>query len=203
MNGEGDSQQDELHSWIVDFRQRLTEPPPKRLGVEDRRPAAVLVPVFVNAGQLWVLLTKRSQELPQHGGQVAFPGGGYEVGESAWDAALREANEEVGLEQKHIAKLGELDDLDTFSGFRIRPCVGALPYPYETVVNEAEIADVFEVPLMAFADVQVVEDRAVRVDGVDRMFRIYHVGRHRVWGLTAAIVQNLLARLGLEMTAPV
>lgn len=169
----------------------------------ERRPAAVLVPLFVNAGQLWVLLTKRSNDLPQHGGQVAFPGGGYEVGEDAWDAALRETREEIGLLEKGVARLGELDDIDTFSGFRIRPCVGAIPYPYKTEINEAEIAEVFEVPLMAFADVRVAEDRVVTMDGVDRSFRIYHVGRHRVWGLTAAIVQNLMARLGLEMVAPV
>ncbi|MCP4203834.1 MAG: CoA pyrophosphatase [bacterium] len=189
-------------SWIIEIRKRLAEPPPKRMVMGDRRPAAVLVPLFVNAGQLWVVLTKRSDDLPQHGGQVAFPGGGYELGEDAWTAALRETREEIGLKEKGVARLGELDDLDTFSGFRIRPCVGAIPYPYEIRINEAEIADVFEVPVMAFADVRVVEDRVVTVDGHDRMFRIYHVGRHRVWGLTAAIVRNLTERLGLEMTAP-
>ena len=194
---------DTAHSWIVEMRQRLAEPPPQQMVVGDRRAAAVLVPLFVNAGQLWALLTKRSDSLPQHGGQVAFPGGGSEVGEDAWAAALRETREEIGLKEKGVARLGQLDDVDTFSGFQIRPCVGAIAYPYETEINEDEIADVFEVPLMAFADVRVVEDRVVTVDGHDRMFRIYHVGKHRVWGLTAGIVQNLMARLGLEMTAPV
>ncbi len=197
-----DNLENEPHSWIVQMRRRLAEPAPLRMGTGERRPAAVLVPLFVNAGQLWVLLTKRSDDLPQHGGQVAFPGGGYEVGEDAWDAALRETREEIGLLEKGVARLGELDDVDTFSGFRIRPCVGAIPYPYKTEINEAEIAEVFEVPLMAFADVRVAEDRVVTVDGVDRTFRIYHVGRHRVWGLTAGIVRNLMARLGLEMIAP-
>lgn len=190
-------------SWILDLRRRLADPPPKPMVMGDRRAASVLVPLFVNAGQLWVLLTKRSEGLPQHSGQVAFPGGGVEVGEDAWAAALRETREEIGIQEKGVARLGELDDVDTFSGFRIRPCVGALAYPYEVEVNEDEIADVFEVPLMAFADVRVVEDRVVTVDGHDRMFRIYHVGKHRVWGLTAGILQNLMQRLGLEMTAPV
>jgi len=194
---------DAAGSWILDIRQRLAEPPPQRMVVGDRRAASVLVPLFVNAGQLWVLLTKRSDGLPQHSGQVAFPGGGYEVGEDAWDAALRETREEIGIKEKGVARLGELDDVDTFSGFRIRPCVGAIAYPYEVEINEDEIADVFEVPLMAFADVRVVEDRVVTVDGHDRMFRIYHVGKHRVWGLTAGILQNLMERLGLEMSAPV
>lgn len=197
-----DAQPAELHSWIVDMRKTLSEPEPLRMVAGDHRPAAVLVPLFVNAGQLWVILTKRSDDLPQHSGQVAFPGGGYEVGEDAWAAALRETREEIGLSEKRVARLGELDDLDTFSGFRIRPCVGAIPYPYETQINEAEIADVFEVPLIAFADIRLAEDRVVTMDGVDRTFRIYHVGRHRVWGLTASIIQNLMARLGLEMTVP-
>lgn len=190
-------------SWILDLRRRLADPPPKPMVMGDRRAASVLVPLFVNAGQLWVLLTRRSEGLPQHGGQVAFPGGGVEVGEDAWAAALRETREEIGIQEKGVARLGELDDVDTFSGFRIRPCVGAIAYPYEVEVNEDEIADVFEVPLMAFADVRVVEDRVVTVDGHDRMFRIYHVGKHRVWGLTAGILQNLMQRLGLEMTAPI
>ena len=189
------------HSWIVGLRKQLAEPPPLRLIAGERRPAAVLVPLFVRAGQLWVLLTRRSDDLPQHGGQVAFPGGGCEVGEDAWAAALRETYEEIGLPEEGVVRLGELDDLDTFSGFTIRPCVGAIPYPFATEVNEAEIAEVFEVPLMAFADVRLAEDRLVTVDGFDRMFRIYHVGRHRVWGLTATIVRNLMERLGLEMTA--
>lgn len=194
---------DAAGSWILDLRRRLADPPPKPMVMGDRRAASVLVPLFVNAGQLWVLLTKRSDGLPQHSGQVAFPGGGVEVGEDPWAAALRETREEIGIQEKGVARLGELDDVDTFSGFRIRPCVGAIAYPYEVEVNENEIADVFEVPLMAFADVRVVEDRVVTVDGHDRMFRIYHVGKHRVWGLTAGILQNLMQRLGLEMTAPI
>lgn len=192
----------EVGSWILEMRERLADPPPKQLVAGDRRPASVLVPLFVNAGQLWVLLTKRSDGLPQHSGQVAFPGGGGEVGEDAWDAALRETREEIGLPEKSVARLGVLDDMDSFSGFRIRPCVGAIAHPYKLQINEDEIAEVFEVPLMAFADIRVVEDRVVTVDGHDRMFRIYHVGRHRVWGLTAGIVRNLMERLGLEMTSP-
>lgn len=194
-----DSDATARRSWIVELRSLLEEPAPVRLPAGEHREAAVLVPLFVNAGQLWVVLTRRSNELPQHGGQVAFPGGGCEVGEDAWATALRETREEIGLPEKGVARLGELDDMNTFSGFRIRPCVGAIPYPYETAINEAEIAEVFEVPLIAFADVKMVEDRTVTMDGIDRTLRIYHVGRHRVWGLTARIVQNLMRRLGLEM----
>ncbi len=189
-------------SWITELRARLAEPEPVRKQAGASRRAAVLVPLYVEAGELWLFLTRRSDELPQHSGQVAFPGGGCELGEAAWDAALRESNEEVGLDGRRVARIGQLDDLETFSGYTIRPCVGAVPFPFETRINEAEIAEVFSIPLTAFADARVVEDRVVTVNDVDRSIRIYHVGRHQVWGLTARIIQNLLERCGLELPVP-
>lgn len=187
------------HSWIHDARERLASPLPKRLAPGQERQAAVLVPLYVDAGEIWTLLTKRSEELPIHKGQVAFPGGARETGEDAWEAALRETEEEIGVAGEKVLKLGQLDETSTPSGFQIIPCVGAVPYPLETRANPEEIADVFSVPLLAFTETKVVEDRAVRIDGQERMLRVYHVGRHQVWGLTAAIVQNLLQRLDLEV----
>lgn len=186
------------HSWILELRQRLGSPPPRRLPPSEARQAAVLVPLFVDAGELWMVLTKRSESLPHHRNQIAFPGGGREIGENAWSAALREAQEEVGLEPAEVIHIGELDEAHTPSGFHIIPCVGAVPYPFESQINEAEISEVFAVPLLAFADYRVVEDRLVKIDGVERMIRVYHVGSRQVWGLTARIVQNLMERLGFE-----
>ena len=188
-------------SWILQLRERLAAPAPRRLAATEKRRAAVLVPLFVDADQLWTVLTRRAETLPQHKGQVAFPGGGLEVGEDAWAAALRESREELGLEQSTVVRIGELDEEATPSGFSIVPCVGAVPQGLEFEINGDEIDEVFSVPLLAFADVRVVEDREVRIDGVERMLRIYHVGRHQVWGLTARIIQNLLARLGVDTSA--
>jgi 8-oxo-dGTP pyrophosphatase MutT (NUDIX family) len=188
-------------SWILDLRQRLAVPPPQRLKASEARTAAVLVPLFVDAGQLWTVLTKRSEALPHHRGQIAFPGGTNEIGEDAWQAALRETEEEIGIEGRKVLKLGELDELETPTGFRIVPCVGVIPTGMETVVNEEEIAEVFSVPLLAFADVRMAEDRAVTFDGVERMIRIYHVAGRQVWGVTARIIQSLLWRLGIESPA--
>jgi len=188
------------HSWIIELRQRLASPTPRRLPPSEARQAAVLVPLFVDADELWMVLTKRSASLPHHRGQIAFPGGGREIGENAWSAALRETEEEVGLESKRVVPIGELDEADTPSGFHIIPCVGAVPYPFESQINEDEIAEVFAVPLLAFADFRVVEDRLVKIDGVERMIRVYHVGSRQVWGLTARIVQNLMERLGFELS---
>ena len=193
------SEEQEPHSWILEVRQRLASPAPSRLPPSEAREAAVLVPLFVDAGELWTLLTKRAETLPHHRSQIAFPGGGREIGEDPWAAALRETEEELGIDTKQVARLGELDEAETPSGFRIIPCVGAVPSDLEPSINEDEIAEVFSVPLLAFADFRVIEDRIVKIDGVERVIRVYHLGSRQVWGLTARIMQNLLHRLGLEM----
>lgn len=187
------------HSWIQEVRERLATPPPGRLPPSDAREAAVLVPLFVDAGELWTVLTKRAESLPHHKSQIAFPGGGREVGEDPWAAALRETEEELGIDTRQVVRLGELDEAETPSGFRIIPCVGAVPHGLEPEINEDEIAEVFSVPLLAFTDFRVVEDRLIKIDGVERMIRVYHLGSRQVWGLTARIMQNLLHRLGLEL----
>jgi 8-oxo-dGTP pyrophosphatase MutT (NUDIX family) len=187
-----------LPSWIEEIRGRLASPPPKRLAGVEARHAAVLVPLYVAHGQLWTLLTRRSQELPHHRGQIAFPGGGRETGEDFWRAALRESEEEIGLPTRLVLRLGELDEVGTPSGFRIVPCVGAIPHPFDPRPNPGEIAEVFAAPVRAFAAPEAVEDREVVLNGRPRTLRVYRLGRHRVWGVTARIVQNLVARLGLD-----
>lgn len=186
------------NSWIAEIRDRLTSPPPRRLAVSDLRQAAVLVPLYVDAGELWTVLTKRTDDLPTHRSQIAFPGGGRELKEDPWAAALRETQEEIGLDTKRVLHLGELDEGETPAGFRVIPCVGAIPFPYEASPNAAEIAEVFSLPLSAFTNPRMVEERPVKINGVERLLRIYHVGNRQIWGLTARILQNLLIRLGME-----
>jgi 8-oxo-dGTP pyrophosphatase MutT (NUDIX family) len=185
-------------SWILEIRDRLSSPPPRRLPASDLRQAAVLVPLYVDAGELWTLLTKRTDTLPSHRSQIAFPGGGREFKEDPWAAATREAQEEIGLNPATVLRLGELDEGETPAGFRVIPCVGAIPFPFEAQPNAAEIAEVFSLPLSAFADPRMVEERPVKLDGVERMLRVYHIGNRTIWGLTALILQNLLVRFGLE-----
>jgi len=200
MTGPGESDRaNDLHSWIVEVRKRLESPPPRRLPPGESRQAAVLVPLYVEAQELWTVLTERSEDLPHHKSQIAFPGGGMELGEDVWQTALRESREEIGLPEQSVVRLGELDETETPSGFRIVPCVGAIPGAFEPDPNEAEIADIFSVPLTALANPTLIEDRAVEINGVQRTLRTYHVGRRQVWGLTARILQNLLRRLGLEV----
>ena len=98
-----------MHSWIEELRKRLATPAPTRLPTSESRQAAILVPLYVNAGQLWTVLTKRSDQLPTHKSQIAFPGGARETGEDAWTTALRETEEELGLPPKKILRIGQLD----------------------------------------------------------------------------------------------
>lgn len=190
-------------SWIVEIRQRLAEPPPSRLvPTEEDQTAAVLVPVFVDAQALWLLLTKRSEELLHHRGQNAFPGGARETGEDAWQTALREAQEELALPPEAVLRLGELDQVWTPSGYQVTPCVGVIPAQFDPDPEPSEVAEVFQVPLTAFADPRMVEERPMKFDGEERMLRFYHVGNRQIWGLTAEIVGNLLERLGMA-TPPI
>jgi 8-oxo-dGTP pyrophosphatase MutT (NUDIX family) len=188
----------EPKSWILELRERLASPPPRRLVASELRPASLLVPLYVDAGELWTILTKRTDNLPSHRSQIAFPGGGRELKEDSWGAAVREAHEEIGLDPKTVLRLGELDEGETPTGFRVIPCVGAVPHTFKAQPNAGEIAEVFSLPLSAFSNPQMVEERAVKLNGVERMLRIYHVGGRQIWGLTARVLQNLLVRLGME-----
>jgi len=189
----------ERGNWIVEVRNRLASPPPQRLPVarvgESARRAAVLVPLYVDAGGLWVLLTRRAEDLPYHRGQIAFPGGSLEPGEEPWAAALRESEEEIGLDPKKVLPLGMLDELATPTGFTMQPMVGAVPYPVETRAAAREVAEIFALPLAAVANPQMVERRSVLVDGTPRDLTVFHVGGRQIWGATALVLQNLLDRL--------
>ena len=189
---------EEPKSWILALRERLASPSPRRLTANDLRQASVLVPLYVDAGELWTVLTQRTEDLPSHRGQIAFPGGSRELKEDPWGTALRETQEEIGLDPKAVLRLGELDEHESSTGFRVIPCVGAIPNGSKFQPNEAEIADVFSLPLTAFANPRLVEEQEVLINGVPRDILIYHIGNRRIWGLTARILQNLLVRLGLE-----
>ena len=188
-------------SWILALRERLASPPPRRLPPSELRQAAVLVPLYVEAGELWTVLTKRTDTLPSHRSQIAFPGGGRELKEDPWAAALRETQEEIGLDPRVVLKIGELDEVESPMGFRVIPCVGAIPYPHQLEPSEAEIAEVFNLPLTAFANPRLVEEREVLINGMKRNILIYHIGNRQIWGMTARILQNLLVRVGLESEA--
>ena len=108
--------------------------------------AAVLIPLFKKNGEYYVLLTRRTDNVGTHKGQISFPGGKRDEGETLLSTALREAREEMGISEKDVRILGELDDMCTFaSDFCIAPFVGLIPYPYPFKINRHEIEEIIEV----------------------------------------------------------
>ena len=158
------------------------------------KPAAVLVPILHGA-EPGVMLTKRTATLSSHAGQVAFPGGRIDPGEDALQAALREAQEEVGLPRDLVEVTGRLPDYMTGTGFRITPIVGLVAPGFVPVPSAAEVEEVFALPMSVLLDPAAPEKRRAAWKGRDREFWVWPHGRHYIWGATAAILVHLAHRL--------
>jgi 8-oxo-dGTP pyrophosphatase MutT (NUDIX family) len=169
----------------------------ERGGVSATKPAAVLVPV-VDRPEPMVLLTLRTAELATHAGQVAFPGGKIDPGDaSPLAAALRETQEEVGLEPGKIEAIGYLDLYLTFSGFRILPAVARVSPDYQLALNPREVTEAFEVPL-AFLMNEANHQRLTRDwKGIERPYFAMPFEQRHIWGVTAGILRNLYERIYL------
>lgn len=159
-------------------------------------PAAVLVGVIPRPAGAGVLLTRRSDGLRHHGGQVSFPGGRIEaLDASPAAAALREANEEVGLDAMQARALGYLDPLLTVTGFRVLPTVVLIDPSFQARPEPGEVAAVFEVPLDLLLDPLQLEKVELQFGGRARHVFQYRYQPQRIWGATASILYNLRERL--------
>jgi 8-oxo-dGTP pyrophosphatase MutT (NUDIX family) len=159
------------------------------------RPAAVLIPV-VDHEEPTVLLTLRTAALPSHGGQVAFPGGKIDPDdETPMAAALREAEEEIGLDRGHIEPLGYLDLYLSGTGFRIVPTVARVTPGFTLKVNPGEVEDVFEVPLAFLMGPENHQRHSREWRGMMRTYYAMPFGERYIWGVTAGILRNLYERL--------
>jgi 8-oxo-dGTP pyrophosphatase MutT (NUDIX family) len=159
-------------------------------------PAAVLVGLVEREAGLTVLLTRRSDSLRSHSGQVAFPGGRMDPGESPADAALRESWEEVGLDHRYVRLVGLGDAYETGTGFSITPVVGFIRPGFTLQAYDAEVAEIFETPFAFLMDQANHELRSMTgADGVERRYyALEHDGRI-VWGATAGVIRALYDRL--------
>jgi 8-oxo-dGTP pyrophosphatase MutT (NUDIX family) len=168
---------------------------PEPASVVPLRPAAVLLPIVDRAGGLTILLTLRAPDLRAHSGQVAFPGGKIDPGETPRHAALREAQEEIGLEEQFVEPLGWLDAYLTGTGFRVAPLVALVEPSFALKVNKLEVDEVFETPFAFLMD--AANHRLEEREWQGRRRKYYampHEGRY-IWGATAGILRNLYEKL--------
>jgi 8-oxo-dGTP pyrophosphatase MutT (NUDIX family) len=161
------------------------------------RPAAVLIPV-VDHPQPTVLLTQRSAHLNDHAGQISFPGGKIDATDaSPLDAALREAEEEIGLSREFVDPIGYLDLYGTSFGFRILPTVARVRPGFKLRVNHAEVDDAFEVPLSFLMDPANHQVHSREFRGLERSYYAMPFAEHYIWGATAGILRVLYERIYL------
>ena len=159
-----------------------------------RTDSAVLVPLFADsAGALHAVFTRRRDDLKRHPGEISFPGGRQDPGETLVETALREAHEEVGLPPAAVDLLGALEPTPTFvTNYAIYPFVGLIEPGFEWIVQETEVAEVLELSLDALVAGHSLK-RLVR-RGMAFKTDVYEVGDHMVWGATARILGDLLFR---------
>lgn len=169
---------------------------PNVLAEWTARPAAVLVPLHLREGKWNLLFTRRTDDVDEHKGQVAFPGGKIDDDDpSPEHAALREAEEEIGLKRSHVKLIGRLDELITVTQWRITPVVGVFPYPYDFVINPRECTAAFSVPLKWLADPANVETQFRQPPVGGPLVPVYYYREydgHVIWGATARMTRMLL-----------
>ena len=157
--------------------------------------AAVLVPVVVRSVGLSMLLTRRTDHLHDHAGQVSFPGGRAEPGETPEETALREAEEEIGLTADRLELLGRLPEYCTATGFSITPVVALVRPPFELVLDSFEVADAFEPPLSFLLDPANHKRHEIHYKGCLRQYWSMPWHGYHIWGATAGIIVCLHRRL--------
>jgi 8-oxo-dGTP pyrophosphatase MutT (NUDIX family) len=156
--------------------------------------AAVLIPIIAREKPT-VLFTQRTAHLKAHAGQIAFPGGRIEEGESAVDAALRETEEETGLSRAHVEALGFMPGYLTITAFLITPVVAWVREGFELQKADDEVDDIFEVPLDFLMNRENCERHARDWQGVTRYYNAYPWNDRYIWGATASMIKSMAERM--------
>jgi 8-oxo-dGTP pyrophosphatase MutT (NUDIX family) len=166
----------------------------RRLKDTGRTVAAVLIPCYVKNGEYHVLFIQRTDRVRDHKSQISFPGGAFEQADkNLQETARRETEEEIGVSQRDIRVLGELDDMATAgTKYVISPFVGVIPYPYDFKVDEFETEEIIEVPLSALLAKDCCEEGSALVDGKSIESYFYRYGDKLIWGATARILKQFL-----------
>lgn len=181
-----------------EIRRILSRHQPRYIDRPEWRRAAVLMPIFWNAGEPHVVFTKRSEHVPHHKGQVSFPGGSIEASDSdAFAAAVRETAEEIGLPPGVIEPLGRLDDILTITHFIVTPFVAQIPKGFPYRPNLFEIAEIFDVPLRTLSDPAHLREETVQWEGHPYPIYYFDHGGYNIWGATGKILRQFLAITGV------
>lgn len=166
-----------------------------RQNLPKLRDAAVLVPVVLRPNGWRVILTKRAAHLKHHPGQIAFPGGKLEAGETPLNAALREAHEEIGLAATSVKTLGQLDIHETVTHFTVTPFVAIVPASFVATPQINEVEQVFEVPLDFLLDLANIQIHGRYWQGHRRRYYVIPHGPYYIWGATARMIKGLADRV--------
>ncbi len=193
---DGDAGEDSIGRSDFDLNPHLKEVPPPAGALTA---AAVLVPLIEAPEGFRVLFTRRTEHLSNHAGQISFPGGRCEPGDrDAIACALRETEEEIGLDRRFVTIFGRLDPYVTVTGFRIEPVVGFVAPGFTLRPDADEVAEVFEVPLDFLLDPRNHRRDSGMRNGIQRYWYAIPYGRHNIWGATAGMLMNLYHKV----TAP-
>lgn len=166
--------------------------------------ASVLVPMLKNEGQWEILFTRRTSSLPEHSGQVAFPGGRADPeDENSEETALREAEEEINLSPKDVLILGRLRELRTITNYCVQPIVGKIPWPYDFKLAKEEVSRVFTIPLAWLADPSNRRIQYRELPDPHSPIPVIYFNKYEgelLWGVSAEITLNFLETLQLDFS---
>ncbi len=178
---------------LARLRELVGKRPAIAIDAPQYRRACVLVPLVRDDAGWSILFSRRSANLAAHSGQIAFPGGAVEEGETFVGAAIREAQEEVGIAPEHVEIIGRLDDLITnVSGFLVAPFIGVIHERIDYVLQESEVDEVFEVPIDSLLAPSQPEVRYVEYRGGSYPAYFYRFGAYEIWGLTGRMLKAFL-----------
>ena len=183
----------DLHVRMVSFCGKSTPNP-------DFIPAAVLVLLYLKDDEVNVLLNKRSETVEHHKNEISFPGGRMDKHDySLFDTALRETKEEIGVSPDDVNMFGQLDQVETMTGYSITPYVGTIPEKYNFIINSAEVSKLLEIPLFKFNDGTVLRKELRYFNGNWLSKHNYVYEGHLIWGATANIIGNLVKILDISL----
>jgi len=179
--------------FVYEIKKILVGRKRKTIGHSSFARAAVLVPLFNKEGSCHLLLTKRTDQVKYHKGEISFPGGMVDENDISLEkTALREAFEEIGLRESDVQIIGALDDIVTVTDFIVTPFVGLFPYPYPFKTSPVEIAELIEVPLSFLLTEENFNEREITRMGRKEIIYAYQYGEHTIWGATARILKQFL-----------